>query len=338
MENFVIVGDCHFGKKLHVDGFLDYQISEFLKIIDYCAENQINNIIQLGDWFDNRTSIDFKLVQRINHEIIQVLEEQKISVYYCAGNHDIYYKNENSINSVKLLFGESDVFHIVSDYPEEVDNILIVPWISQSNQTECLKAIKNTNCDICVGHFDIAGFEMSKGYLNDKGMSKSIFKKFKKVYSGHFHLKGKQGNIEYVGSMCQLDWGDFEDAKQIIVFQNDKFESVQLTRELFHKIELPNEINSDDFDKCILKIYLNDKLDKKQNTILDNLIEHSILYETIDNSIILNDNQIDEVENESMENIFTDYLSEQSEIDETDKQEINKLFLELFNETRGLSL
>ena len=101
------------------------------------------------------------------------LLELGIEVHMLAGNHDTYFKNSDSVNSVDLLLKEYDNINVI-DTPQtiEVDNtkICMIPWICADNYNECLDEIKNTDARICMGHFEIAGFAMHKGMASEEGL------------------------------------------------------------------------------------------------------------------------------------------------------------------------
>ena len=50
----------------------------------------------------------------------------------------------------------------------------------------------------------------------------SDFKKFDKVYSGHFHTKSIQENIEYIGSAFPMDFNDAGDKRGYYEYENGK--------------------------------------------------------------------------------------------------------------------
>ena len=92
-------------------------------------------------------------------------------------------------------------------------NVLFLPWINASNHASTMTAIENSKAEICMGHLEIAGFEMMKGMKNEHGIDKSIFTKFDTVFSGHFHHKSDDGHIYYLGSPYEFYWNDCDDRK-----------------------------------------------------------------------------------------------------------------------------
>ena len=98
-----------------------------------------------------------------------------------VGNHDIYFKNTNDVNSLQELIGQtSNKFHLYAD-ATEVNigglDILFMPWINQQNYIYSMGMIDETKAKVCMGHLEIKGFQMHKGQINDHGYDKELFKK-----------------------------------------------------------------------------------------------------------------------------------------------------------------
>ena len=45
--------------------------------------------------------------------------------------------------------------------------------------------------------------------MNEHGQEKSMFKRFEKVLSGHFHKKSDDGHIYYLGTQYEMTWSDY---------------------------------------------------------------------------------------------------------------------------------
>jgi len=55
------------------------------------------------------------------------------------------------------------------------------------------------------------------------------FKKFKHVYSGHFHLPSTKGNITYLGSPFQHTFNDVGSIRGYYIFDDGKLEFIEFT-------------------------------------------------------------------------------------------------------------
>ena len=66
--------------------------------------------------------------------------------------------------------------------------ILVLPWINNQNTIYTEGMIDETDAQICMGHLEIAGFEMMRGRKNEHGISKQLFKKFDTLYVKIIHV------------------------------------------------------------------------------------------------------------------------------------------------------
>jgi len=141
-----------------------------------------------------------------------------------------------------LFFNESEYINIVES-PTAIDYdglcIGIVPWVAKDNEADCLKFIQTCNCPIIGGHFEISGFQVMNGVVHPTGMSKTVFNRFELVMSGHFHLKQNNGNIHYLGTQYELNFGDMNSPKGFHVLDTEtrELEFIRNPNKLFHLIK-----------------------------------------------------------------------------------------------------
>jgi hypothetical protein len=114
----------------------------------------------------------------------------------------------------------------------------MIPWICADNYDETLHFIKETTSDICMGHFEIAGFAMHKGMPSEEGLNRDIFRKFEFTFSGHYHHRSTQDDIYYLGNPYELTWQDYNDPRGFHIFDldNRNLEFIQNPNIMFHKI------------------------------------------------------------------------------------------------------
>ena len=72
----------------------------------------ITTVLDLGDTFDNRKSLDYNTLARIKTDYFDRL--RKYDVHMILGNHTTYYKNSSHINSPELLLEQYDNIKAVS--------------------------------------------------------------------------------------------------------------------------------------------------------------------------------------------------------------------------------
>ena len=102
-----IIADTHLGARNDNPHYSKY----FYKFYDelffpYLEQNDIKDVIHLGDVLDRRKFVNFKTLSDFNNKIVRRLEKYNVDII--VGNHDTYYKNTNSINSMQQLITTYD--------------------------------------------------------------------------------------------------------------------------------------------------------------------------------------------------------------------------------------
>ena len=234
-----ILCDSHFGARNDNSFFLEYMLQFYEGIFfPYLQQHDIKTVIHLGDLMDRRKYVSIKTAKEFRERFMLPINHLKLDFHCLVGNHDIFFKNTNDVNSLReLIDGRSNKIKIYED-PTEVNigglDILFLPWITPQNQIYTEGMIDSTDASIVMGHLEIKGFQMYKGIQSDHGIDKSLFSKFQSVFSGHYHHKSDDGQIYYLGTPYQMTWSDYNCPKGFHVFDTE-------TREL-HRIVNPNKI------------------------------------------------------------------------------------------------
>jgi DNA repair exonuclease SbcCD nuclease subunit len=229
-------------------------------------EKEIDEIIIPGDVFHNRSQISVETLS-VAKKFFDYFKDFKIII--SAGNHDCFLKNTSTINSISLLDGWNNIT-IVDKEPVVIESnnkkISLIPWGVDID--------KMPNVDIMFGHFEINSFHMNSYKICEHGMSyANLLKKAKTVISGHFHKKDhktyQSGQIVYLGSPYQHNFGDMLDDRGIYIFDIEK--------ESFEFIE--NTISPKHY-----KLYTSkyDESDEKTNEIIKNNIISLVVDTKID--------------------------------------------------------
>jgi DNA repair exonuclease SbcCD nuclease subunit len=239
----VILNDTHAGVRNGSDIFLNEAERFYSKVLfPYMEKNQIKRIIHLGDYYDHRKFINFKVISRDKEMFLSQLEKYEVTMDIIPGNHDVYYKNTNSLCSLKEILQSfsSRVNVHMNPVTLEYDSFKIglVPWISPENEMECMNYIASSDASVLMGHFNFGGFQMMKGGSVSHGLDTSIVSKYEMVLSGHFHTKSSKDNVFYLGTQYQTMWSDCNDSKFFHVFDTETREltSVANTNVIFHRI------------------------------------------------------------------------------------------------------
>jgi DNA repair exonuclease SbcCD nuclease subunit len=229
-----ILSDFHLGYKNNSENYLTIMENYFLKTLpSILKENKISDVRLLGDIFDNRNTINVRTLN-IALNIFRWYQTNLPHVKWSivVGNHDIYYHNRLDVNSLEV-FRELNNINIIDKLTiEKIGNksIVSVPWIIDGAEADIkFKELTNgTNIyDLCLGHFDIQGCEMQRGHVSEHGIPKGTFKSFKKLFSGHFHIRntGKDDKITFCGCPYQLTWGDYDNTKGFHIYDIDTNET-----------------------------------------------------------------------------------------------------------------
>lgn len=218
-----LITDQHFGVRNDSLTFIEY-FAQFYNntFFPYLENNNIKNIIMLGDTFERRKYTNH--ITLFHSKKLYFDHLIKYNVFCIVGNHDAAYKNTIEINAPELLLQEYNNIRVISEPSEiEIDGckIVLMPWMCQDNMSDALQLINETKSQVLMGHLELAGFEMNKGSVMDHGMNSSIFEKFDVVCSGHYHHKSTRGNIHYLGCPYEITWSDYGDQKGFHVFDTD---------------------------------------------------------------------------------------------------------------------
>ena len=302
----------------------------------------IRTIIDLGDTFDNRKSMDFNTFHRVRENYFERLKPY--NVHMLLGNHCTYYKNTNRINSPELLLDQYKNIKIYSE-PTEVlmgkKVFLMLPWINKENQEDVFRRLETSEADICCGHLELNGFEVTPGMKMDHGMDPSLFHRFKRVWSGHFHHKSKKGNVQYLGNPYQMYWNDYKDRRGFHIYdtESDRLKFVENPYEIFDKIfydDASVDYNKQDvsgYKDQFIKIIVEEKRDYQMfETLVDRL------YNVGAHDVKIVETLVDEDDNKDIEVSSKDTLTLLNEyIDEVemsvDKSDLKNLMRSLYTES-----
>ena len=213
-----LICDTHYGIRSDNSIFYDYQKKSNDFFFRKFEEAGVDTVIHLGDLLDRRKFLNYVTESRLQEDFLKPLSQRWDSHIIC-GNHDVYYRNTNKINSLDAVVDKTQ--HTVYTTPTEIEiagtKILLLPWINTENYEDSIKIIKETTAEICLGHLEIAGFEMLSGIKSTHGLDYSHFKKFDLVGSGHFHHRSHYEPIHYLGAANSFNWGDAQEPRGVSI-------------------------------------------------------------------------------------------------------------------------
>ena len=335
-----IITDTHYGARKGAD----YIHSYFKQFYDniffpYLEKNNIDTIIHMGDMFDSRKSIDYQSLEWSKRVVFEPLKKYK--VHAITGNHDAYYKNTNKVNSPELLLKDYDNI-ITYSKPTEINvgelDILLLPWINSENFKESKEFIDNSKSKVAMGHLEINGFKATRGHMMEDGMDVSIFSKFEKVYSGHFHTRSTDGKIYYLGNPYEMYWNDVNDKRGFHIFDTETLTHTPIDNpyKLFYNIyyeDTPHQtFDSTEYTNKLVKVIVRKKTNTKQfERFIDKLYSSNVQDLKIIENFVIQENENFEIdEEENTLSILNRYIDE-SEF-EYDKNIIKGIFQDLYRQ------
>lgn len=267
---YLIIGDQHFGMGNNNTRLLN-QSRDFYEnlVIPLIKDKSIDAIIDLGDTFDKRDIVNINVLNEVKDFAYNKIN---IPIYIIVGNHSLFYRNSDKLNNL-LVLNEYSNIHIIDKFTQ-LENIDLVPWISNENVISITDSIINSKSKYCFGHFEFNGFKYDKTRISEvkEKITQNIFKKYNKVFSGHYHIQSEQNNILYTGSPYQLTWIDCDVDKNIFILDTNEntIKEIKNDNKLFIKVNFneADSLNKDDVYKKYVKVIYDNNILKEQINIL----------------------------------------------------------------------
>jgi DNA repair exonuclease SbcCD nuclease subunit len=229
---FAILGDTHLGARNASNHYSRFFNRFFREVFyPYLVKHEIKTVFQLGDLFDNRTSLSIKAYNACKEEWFGPLVSNEIEMITLLGNHDIFYKSTLDVNTPELLLKNEYEMNIKvikepTIYEIGGTQIALVPWICDDNRQRVFDFFSNphmASVDICMGHFEIDGFDMMRGVPGHGGLPRTLFESFELTLSGHYHTRSYDDyhRIQYVGTPYEITFADMHDPRGFHVFDTE---------------------------------------------------------------------------------------------------------------------
>ena len=157
----IITTDWHFGVNQNRVTKLKILSMAVEKINRFKNSNKVRNLVFGGDMFHQRNNLSIETI----NVAIALMERiaEKCNVYLILGNHDIFNKNSNSINSVKIFkhIRNVNIIESATECSINGNKTLLVPWNTDLSQ------IKRNFYDMMIGHFDISTQYLIESYIEN---------------------------------------------------------------------------------------------------------------------------------------------------------------------------
>ena len=335
-----IITDTHYGARKGSKYLHDY-FELFYKNIFFPAleEHGIDTVIHMGDVFDSRKSIDYQSFEWAKRVVFEPLK--KYNVHAIVGNHDCYYKNTNDTNSPQLLLQSYPNVKTYQEITEaQIGNlqVLFIPWINAENFENSVNTIKVSNSKCAMGHLELNGFRAHRGHTMEEGMDSTLFEKFDRTFSGHYHTRSNNGKIFYLGNPYEMFWNDVNDSRGFTIFDTETLEHFHINNpyRLFYNIyyeDTPHQtFDFLEYESKIVKVIVRKKTKPKLfEKFLDKLYSVGVQdLKIVENFDIQESEDFEVTEEESTMSILNRYIDE-SEF-ELDKNIIKGIFQKLYQQ------
>ena len=210
-----VLGDMHLGIRSNSNEWLeiqqDFYENQFIPTLkEHVQDGDV--LVQVGDAFDNRQSINLKVLSYAV-DLFERLGEI-LPVHIICGNHDIWAKKSNEITSIDSLKWIPNVQ--IYKEPELMQwhdkNILMMPWRRDpQHEAETLSEFPSTNIVFC--HSEVRGIALNAKVKNMHGSDANTFDRYDAVYSGHIHYRQRKGQLRMVGTPYELTRSDSGNTK-----------------------------------------------------------------------------------------------------------------------------
>lgn len=214
------ISDTHLGVRNNSSEWIDIIDEYFDQFFFPTVQENIQPgdiLVHAGDFYDSRQSVNLRVLDqgiRISERLAKTFVD---GVWIIVGNHDIFGKNSNEINSLKSLKWIPGVR--ICEEPLTLrtgqGDVFLLPWRKDSEDLQSTLESADPH-DYLVCHADIQGFKYNKYVTLDKhGTEVAKFHKFGQVFTGHIHYGQRQGNVLTLGSPYELTRSDMDNQKGI---------------------------------------------------------------------------------------------------------------------------
>lgn len=288
-NQIAVLGDTHFDifAGLKQERMYEYQ-EKFFKEVFFpeILSRNIKTVLQLGDLFDSRIKISQRSLAFSKRIFFDVLRDNNIELIVLTGNHDIFYKDSLKIVTAEQVLGEYDNIKLIKKPTQMTVNGLkcaFIPWICKENEASISHFIETDDSTIAFGHLELAGGKLNKYAVQEHGSDIGMFKKYKKVYSGHFHSPSVFNNVQFVGVPYELTRIDCNEQKSFLIIESGA-EQIQIDNPNTHyeqivisSTEEAAELFKRDLDNKYVELSINYDIEQKAHEKLANKLNETFM-------------------------------------------------------------
>lgn len=257
IKKAILISDIHFGMKNSNQENLDEQKNYFYNwFFKLLKKENPDYLFMLGDLFDNRSTLNIQVMNVAIDIFKTIATDMNIPIIMIAGNHDIFMKSTNDINSIKIF---SHIPNIqVYENPVQLNffdkKCLFVPWINDKKEESAFYLKNKSEYLFCHTEFQDTFFNSYVKIVD--GVNFDDIKNYQKVFSGHIHHRQETGNLTLIGCPYHITRNDINNKKGIYVIDFEKNETKFIKNNFspeYVKIDLKEifEMTLEEYEKII---------------------------------------------------------------------------------------
>lgn len=174
--------------------------------------------IFLGDLYHDRTNLPILSLHNAEKAIRRISEI--LPVHIIVGNHDLWNKGNNTVNSPGVFNWIPNVKVYTETHTLDIDGkkLVLMPWVEKKK--DLIDEINTNPGDYLFCHSDLNGCRMhlnSVAHRNKDKIDVDNFSLYRRVFSGHIHIRQVMKNFEFIGAPYHMDRNDKGDDKGVTV-------------------------------------------------------------------------------------------------------------------------
>lgn len=264
MSKILIFSDLHVHMHRNSLGRLNDCLRCLEWVLQSAVDRGITHVIFAGDLFQDRQKIHVSSYQ-YTYEILKKYcssgSGHGLNLYILVGNHDMWFSDKWEVSSVKPLGAIDGVTIIDEPCSKEITEDFTVDFLPYTkNPVADISKYFISKSRVLVSHIAVDGAqyntfsqhraEVSVEHEGDMvKVDVGLFAGWERVFLGHYHCAQKLNNyVEYVGSPLQLNFGEANQKKHIIIFDTDTFHCEYLENKVSPKHLILKESQLDEYD------------------------------------------------------------------------------------------
>jgi DNA repair exonuclease SbcCD nuclease subunit len=317
-------------------------------VFETAKEKEIKELIFCGDLFHERQTIDVYTYQKTFNLFEKYLaEDPPFNVRLLLGNHDLWHLERWDVSSVSPLRALDAV--TVIDKPGMYEFIPDVPMAFLPYTHDPIKDLKSIEKEVnwrkrykklLFGHVAIDGALWNVKYGTKAEVSiehdgdmtivgPDIFDRWDQVFLGHYHAQqilGNNGNVEYVGSPLELNFGEAFQQKHVIIYDTQTNSKEYIRNEFSpkHYIIPESDLDKYDLENNFVRLVVEDIAESNIIEMRNKLIqEHKV-----GSLVIKQEKRVEEENNQAVLDaksiLFEEDKMLEKYVDETDTEDLDR--------------